>query len=83
MNLFNSFRLFKKQEPSKPEHVHCWKPIAVKQGVTEGHAATNILQHCDCGEYKTFAAWSHWTLEQVSAGEMSKDVMELRKMAGL
>jgi len=91
MNFFNPFRLFKKQEPSKPEHVHSWRAIAVNRGEAAGvraldgspRKATEILLFCDCGTYDTTFAYGHWSLEQVSAGEMSKDVAELKRMASL
>jgi hypothetical protein len=90
MNFFNPFRRPKPQ-PSKPEHVHSWRAIAVNRGSAAGvnaidgspRKATEILLFCDCGSYETTFAYGHWTLEQVSAGEISKDVAELRKMAGL
>jgi hypothetical protein len=80
-----------KQEPSKPEHVHSWRAIAVNRGNAAGvnaldgspRKATEILLVCACGTYETTFAYGHWSIEQVSAGEMSKDVAELRKMAGL
>lgn len=91
MKFVNPFRRFRKPVPSPPPHVHSWKPIAVNQGVAAGVAAhdgsprkaTEVLRQCECGEYDTTFAYGHWSLEQVSAGEMSKDVLELRKMAGL
>jgi len=83
MNFFNPFRRFKKQEPSKPEHVHSWRAIAVRDGQSDGHVATLILQQCECGQYQTQAQWGMWTLEQAQAGEFSREVVELRKMAGL
>jgi hypothetical protein len=91
MNFFNPFRRSKKQEPSKPEHVHSWRAIAVNRGNAAGvnaldgspRKATEILLLCACGTYDTTFAYGHWSLEQVSAGEMSKDIQKLREMAGL
>ena len=90
MTIFNPFRR-RKAEPSKPEHVHSWKPIAVNQGVMGGFAAedgnplkaTEILQECGCGDFRSQAVWGTWSLEDVKAGELSKDVLELRRMASL
>jgi hypothetical protein len=88
MNLFNPFR---RRKPPVPAHVHSWKPIAVNQGTLNGELdpigqpmkATEILQVCGCSDYQRFIIRGHWSLEQVSAGELSKDVLELRRMASL
>jgi hypothetical protein len=90
MTFFNPFRR-REAEPSKPEHVHSWKPIAVNQGEMAGFVTsdgqplrvTEVLRLCECSEYSQAIVHGHWTLEQVSAGELSKDVVELKRMASL
>jgi len=91
MNLFNPFRRFKEQEPSKPEHVHLWRAIAANLGELGGTLdnmgqpvrVTEILRLCGCGDYDRTFVQGHWTLEQIQAGDFLNDVAELRKMAGL
>lgn len=81
MNLFNPFRLLKKLQ--QPEHVHSWKPIAVKHGVTQGRYgqdATQILRSCSCGDFSTFIVLGHWELHEVQAGGVLE---ELEKMVSL
>lgn len=94
MTKINPFRRFwKKPQPasSAPEHFHSWKPISVKSGEVGGYAnakgeplqATEILQECSCGDYRSIAVWGTWSLEDVKGGELAKDVQELNRWAAL
>jgi hypothetical protein len=87
MRIFNPFRRLRPE----PVHLHRWHPIAVNQGVinhkigeqVEPYNSTEILQVCECGEFKRDIIFGHWALEQVQAGELSRDVQELRRMVSL